>query len=738
MQIALSLLLFFATEADSAQKIVYYSSKNIVYYPKQELVILLDSAKVSYGDVVVDADSIEYDLKTKTLSAFKNVVFVTGSEKVDGNKLHYNLDTKRGFMRDAQTTVENGFVDGKEIWLVKEKTLHIRDGYYTTCDHDPPHYYFYSSKSRVLLNNTAITGPVVLKIFGIPCAAAPFWFFPISKQRKSGLLPFKFGQSNTDGLYAKGVAYYLVINDYADMTFMLDVMQKKGFQPKLEAIYIVNPFASGQIYTSYIRETQTKRQRYSINAKHRSQFLFGSNLDAYIDYQSDNTYLPDYAENEVQWLKKEIYSQVSLTRDFKRVGRTSLLVENRQDFEKLTREWKLPSIGISFYRLPLAGNWSLSPGISFANTEKKYDSTGTNPRVRLHTSRSVSGRLSFNHPKTFLGAFDLPINLNYQTVRDEYVDSMTNKSEQISGGTGFSTSQTIFQTLNFSEAVSYNHSIFFRDSAPADVEYNFTLNSNLTLFRLFEIGFLGIDNIMHRVMPSLSYNITPQTKHSGIWGMPRFDTIPKSSNIGFSVNNLFQGKAKKSGDKRDIAVVLLNTNYDVQTRNLSPISLNSDLYLLSQTNLNLLTNISLSLPWWSDNRLRFTLDNMTINSSFFYNFIKTDTITNNEQGIRISLNHLLSYTAEGTRLLVQSNMVNGTISVIPKAWRFDLSAGINLKEAQLITNYSITVYKDLHCWEAIVDFNKFGAQWAYDFKVRIKKIPDLSFSKGILGFVLPF
>ncbi|MBS4016480.1 MAG: LPS-assembly protein LptD [Candidatus Latescibacteria bacterium] len=738
MYLILSFVLLTATEGDTAQKIVHYTSKNIVYYPKQERVILLDSARVSYGDVVVDADSIEYDLQTKTLSAFKNVVFVTGSEKVDGNELYYNLDTKRGFMRDAQTTVENGFVDGKEIWLVKEKTLHIRDGYYTTCDRDPPHYYFYSRRSRVLIDNTAIAELVVLKIFGVPCAAAPFWFFPVSKQRKSGLMPFKFGQSNTDGRYAKGVAYYLVINDYADMTFMLDVMEKKGFQPKLEAVYIVNPFASGQIYASYIRETQTKRERYSINAKHRSQFLFGSNLNAYIDYQSDDSYLPDYAENQIQWLKKEIYSQVSLTRDFKRVGRTNLLVEQKQDFEKLTTEWKLPSVGISFYRLPLAGNWSLSPGISFANVEKKYDSTETNPRTRVLTSRSINGRLGLNHPKTLLGAFDLPINLNYRTVRDEYVDSITNKSEEISGGTGFSTSQTVFQTLNFSEAISYNHSVLWRDSAQSNVRYDFSLNSNLTLFRLFDIGVLGIDNVMHRVIPSLSYNITPQTRNYGIWGLPRFDTIPKSSNIGFSVNNLLQGKFHKSGEKRDLAVVSFNTNYDFQTQAVSPIALNSDLFLLSKPNANLLTNVNLTIPWWSHNKLNLRVSDLTVNSSFFYNFTKQDTITNIEQGIRIGLNHLLAYTTSQSGLVIQSNMVNATMSVIPRGWRFDLSSGINFKEKEKITNYSVTVYKDLHCWEAVVDFNKFGAQWAYDFKVRIKKIPDVSFSKGILGFMLPF
>lgn len=736
MYLLLSILLLTATEADSVKKIVNYSSKQIVYYPKQELVILLDSARVSYGDVLVNADSIEYDLKTKTLSAFKNVVFLTGAEKVVGNQLYYNLETKRGFMRDAQTKVENGFVDGKEIWLVKEKTLQIRNGYYTTCDHNPPHYYFYSNKSRVLIDNTAIAEPVVLKIFGIPCAAAPFWFFPISKHRKSGLLPFKFGQSNSDGRYAKGVAYYLVINDYADMTFMLDVMEKKGFQPKLEVIYIVNPFASGQFYASYIRETQNKRQRYSINAKHRSKFIFGSNLNAYIDYQSDNSYLPDYAENQAQWLKKEIYSQISLTRDFKKVGRTSLVVEQKQDFEKLISEWKLPSVAINFYRLPLWADWSLTPGASFTNSKKKYDSTESNPRVRLSSSRSVGGRLGFSNPKTFLGAFDLPINFNYGTIQDEYQDSIITKRYEVSANTGFSTSQTIWQTLNFSEVISYNQQVWKQDSGL--VKYDFSFNSNLTLFRLFNIGLGGIENIMHRFIPSIGYHISPATKQYGIWAAPRFDTIPLSSSINFSVNNVFQGKFQKTEEKRDIAVLSLNTNYNLQTRVMSPIGVNSDFYLLSKNNINLFSNISMSIPWIADHRFEVKISDLTVNTGFLYSWSKKDTITQSEQGVRISLSHLLVYGSSGANFARQSNMVNVAMSILPKGWRFDLSSGINFQEEKKITNYNISAWKDLHCWEAVVSFNKFGSQWSYDFKLRIKKIPDISLSKDILGFVLPF
>jgi lipopolysaccharide assembly outer membrane protein LptD (OstA) len=738
MNILLCILIISVGQTDTTTKVVNYSSKNIVYYPKENRIVLLDSAKVSYGDVLVNADSVEYDIKTKILSAYKNVHFLTATEKVDGTELHYNLSTKRGLIYIAKTTVENGFVNGKEIWLIKEKTLEIVDGYYTTCDHDPPHYYFYGRKSKVLLDNTAITQGVVLKIHGIPCAVAPFWFFPISKNRKSGLLPFKFGQSNTEGRYLKGVSYYLVINDYSDMTFMLDVMEKKGFQPKIEGIYIINPFASGQVLGSYIYELDTKRGRYSFNAKHHSQFLFNSNLDAYIDIQSDQSYLPDYAENTAQWLKKELYSTVTVDREFKKVGRMSLTTVRQQDFEKQILNWIFPNMSINFYRLPLIGNWSVTPGFGFSNLQKRYDSSSTNLQKRDYALRSFSGRFGISNPKTILGVFDLPISASYKSVNDKYGDTTTIDNQEFNAGTGFSSSQTIFQALNISEGISYNHRLTFEDSVKANVQYDFNFGSNITLNRLFSIGIIGIENILHRVTPSMGFNFTPHTKQGRIWGVPRLDTTPQSASVGFSLNNSFQGKFTKIDEKKDIATIVFQSSYDFKEKVLSPLALNSDLYLISKNNTNLTSNISLSYPWQKGSLSQVNISNLSVNSNFNYSLTKKDSL-GGERGVTFYFNHFLTaYSNDSSRLTLQSNMLSTIISVSPKGWRFDFNAGYNFKEKNKLTNYSISVWKDLHCWEAIVDFNKFGPQWSYDFKVRIKKIPDVTVGKGILGFVLPF
>ena len=277
------------TAADSARRdIIYYGGKRVIFFAKSEEVVLLDSAWVRYGEMSVHSDSIHYDVKQHQLSAHADVLFTSGSENITGNLLRYDVDSRKGLMRTAYTSVEDGFFRADEIWLVRERVLDARGGSYTTCDREHPHYVFYGPRVKLFMDDVAIAEPMVFKLFNTPLLAAPFWMVPVASKRKSGLLTFKVGNSSTEGFYSKNIGYYWVINDYSDMTFYADVMTKRGLQSRVEAVYVVTPYATGNINGSYIREWDTQRRRYSVSATHRSErFLLGSELDAKLDLTSD-------------------------------------------------------------------------------------------------------------------------------------------------------------------------------------------------------------------------------------------------------------------------------------------------------------------------------------------------------------------------------------------------------------------------------------------------------------------
>jgi hypothetical protein len=81
-------------------------------------------------------------------------------------------------------------------------------------------------------------------------------------------------------------------------------------------------------------------------------------------------------------------------------------------------------------------------------------------------------------------------------------------------------------------------------------------------------------------------------------------------------------------------------------------------------------------------------------------------------------------------------MLTYTLGVALRGWEFTIDGGYNIARKER-TNYSLKIWRDLHCWEFLADLSGFGANWRYDFRVRIKKIPDVSIGKGILDFILP-
>uniref|UniRef100_A0A7C6ED45 LPS-assembly protein LptD n=1 Tax=candidate division WOR-3 bacterium TaxID=2052148 RepID=A0A7C6ED45_UNCW3 len=721
--------------------IVLFGGKSLTYFAQEEKVIIIDSAWIRYREMSLFADSIEYDTKRHLISAFPRkispnapdsskgqfhyVTFKTTAETIIGFELHYNVNSRKGMMRRASTEVTNGFFQGEEIWLVKEKTLNVNQGYYTTCDRSPPHYHFFGSKVRVLMDDMVIAQPVVLKIGKVPIAIAPFWFFPIGKNRKSGLSPFKVGQSNVFGYYAKGMSYYWVINDYSDMTFGLDFMMKKGFYPKMEGRYIVNPFAQGQLLLTYIREFDTKKVRYSLQGKHSSVFFFDSDLTAYADYQSDERLISDYTEDRIEWLKKELFSYAQLSRSFRRIGKGTVFVQHRRDFTLNATEILLPKINIGFYSRPIFRTWNISPGISFNNNILTIaDSLKTE-------NRSAGLNLGIAPPPLPFGPLDISQSFGYNETKQykQLAPDSIDLKRGVSSATGLGSSQKVFQSLNLQENLSVNENIRVSDTIAYESRYSFSTGADITLYKIFGIEGLGLHGVLHQVTPSIAYSVTPRVRQKGFLGIPRLDTIPETRGLSFSIANLFQGKIGEDKIKRDLCYINFNSSYDFLQQKLAPIGTGADFFILQLPGLNLTVNINTVFDLDSLVRLRRITDYST-QTNFYYSLSRSrsDTASKGLRNFSINLTHFLK---------PQSNMLTANLAFTLPGWAFNIATGSNLKRPWPPADINLSIVKDLHCWELLITGSGMGTRWAYDFKLRIKKIPEVSIGKGILNFVLP-
>jgi lipopolysaccharide assembly outer membrane protein LptD (OstA) len=70
------------------------------------------------------------------------------------------------------------------------------------------------------------------------------------------------------------------------------------------------------------------------------------------------------------------------------------------------------------------------------------------------------------------------------------------------------------------------------------------------------------------------------------------------------------------------------------------------------------------------------------------------------------------------------------------SWDVTARAHVDL-ESQKLVDYSLDLTRDLHCWEFLFSMSRLGDHLIYDFKLRIKALPDVAIGKGLFGFLLP-
>ena len=729
------------TKADSAGRdVIYYGGKRVIFYAKNEEVVLIDSAWVRYRAMSVHSDSIHYDIKKHQLSAYADVLFTSGSENITGELLRYDIDSRKGMMRTAYTKVESGFFRADEIWLVRERVMDARSASYTTCDHEHPHYVFYGPRVKLFMDDVAIAEPMVFKLFNTPVLAAPFWMVPVASKRRSGLLPFKIGNSQTEGLYSKNLAYYWVINDYSDVTLYADVMTKKGLQGRIEGVYIVDPFAQGNINGSYINEWDTRRRRYSVSAVHRSErFLFDSELDGKLDLMSDATYVPDYSEDQLEWLKPDIFSYGQISRSLRRVGSITVLAQQKTEFARHTRWADLPSVRLSVAQRPLFAGWNLSPSASFLHhTADTLDTTNTLvlARTRDLLGRTAVGISSPAYTIGSLGSATISERLTFSEGRSYHNGDLDESPRSISSGLSANMDQRFLGTLGLTEAIGLTQSDNLRDSQSVSVRYTGSVSSRATLYRVYSVSAFGMRGLLHTVTPNaaLTYEPTMDTVDPvPLFGRPHF-LDPENALVSLGLGNMFQAKVDTAGTKRDLGTVSFNTSYNLldsspgPLNRLSPLLGTVSIDPLQGSNLNLSVDASAGFDFDS---LDFS-KNYSIATTFHLNRIGFDS-TRAERGFQLGLSHTYGHSSAGT----SAHMITGTAAVAIPGWKLSLTDfGYNFAQKQF-TNYGLLLTKDLHCWEAFAKLQKLGTRWSYDFEVRIKKLPDLKVGKGTFGSLLP-
>ena len=217
---------------------------SVVQDMKTKILYYYGNAVVKYEDITLEANYLEFDLNTNTVTA-KGVPdslgklqgtpnFTQGETKFEANEMSYNFQTKKGIIHKVWTEESGGYIHGEKIKRMEDNTINIQSGGFTTCNRkDHPHFQFRFNKAKVIPDDMIVTGPVYVTIQDVPLPIGlPFAMFPNTKGQKSGIIVPTYGESANRGFYLENGGYYWAINEHYDFQLLGDIYTRGSWALK--------------------------------------------------------------------------------------------------------------------------------------------------------------------------------------------------------------------------------------------------------------------------------------------------------------------------------------------------------------------------------------------------------------------------------------------------------------------------------------------------------------------------
>jgi len=284
--------------------------------------------------------------------------FADGGEIMVGERMEYNFATEKGRVLRGRTEFQDGKYFGSQIKRADGETYFVSNGSYSTCDLDEsPHFHFQGRKMKVTVGKNVVAKPIVFYIGKIPLAILPFAFFPTRSGRHSGLIIPRFGASQLEGRYLRGLGYYWAMSDYYDLASTVDYYELSGWVFNGNLTYAKRYSFTGRIGGSFTRKNfaidETKERRWEVNFNHSQPFNATTHLNASGSFSSSNYYRL-FSTNRQDQLRRTITSQATFSKSF---GSASLsaAVSEFKDLDAGSYQRLLPSVNLSFGQRQLFG-----------------------------------------------------------------------------------------------------------------------------------------------------------------------------------------------------------------------------------------------------------------------------------------------------------------------------------------------------------------------------------------------
>ena len=783
---------------DLTSEIKYHARDSIRFSVEDKMVYLYGDAQINYGDIELKAAYIVIDQNAKevyaegvTDSTGKTIgtpQFKSGDQDFAAKRMRYNFNTKKGKILDVVTQQGEGNLRGEQVKKMDDDAYYIKDGGFTTCDAEEPHYMIKAKKLKVIPNDKIVSGPAFLMFEGVYTPlVVPFGWFPTKQGRKSGIIFPEYGESPTQGFFFREFGYYLNLGDRIDLALTGDIYTRGSYAVKLSSNYNKRYKFNGRIELSYNSLRNSRKEfpdfsvqnnffvkwRHTQDPKARPSTSFSSD----VNFGTATNFSNGLTTSAQDFLTNTFRSSIAFSKRW--IGKPFTLNMNfshSQNTQTNIVEVTLPQIAFNVQRIfPFQRKNQIGK-------QRWYEKIGVNYSMNMENRVSTVD-------STFLTRATL--------------DKMRNGIRQVAS---ISTNVKLLKYFTLNPSVTYNERWFFQtldkrwnnetQNLEVDSTYGFFSNRDVTanaqmtttIYGLVQFKKGAIRGIRHVLSPSVGFRYTPKLNSDefGYFGangalgsynrddLSLYGQAPKNStgSFDFGFGNTLEMKVRSKKDtitgfKKIKILEQLNVqsgyNFFADSLNLSDISINGVTRLLERLSVNFGMNLT---PYAQDTNLRKVnkwlvnekgpLTRMTnarvaltlaLNGKSRQTDYQSDNATPEELAqinaqknlyvdFNVPWNANFSYnftvdnqTVDPKRRFVQALQFSGDINITPK-WKFGITSGYDFVNND-ISYTSMTIYRDLHCWEFSMTWVPFGTQqmWSFDLKVKSSILQDLKLSR---------
>lgn len=268
-------------------------------------------ATLRKSGLLIRADQLHYDQITDTAQALGQVHINRDGNVYEGHKLELKVDAFEGFFESPSYRFlrQNAHGQASRVDFLDEQRAVIHNATFTTCKRTPGDNWMpdwlLRAKSIEMDNaaNEGIAKGALLSFKGLPILPVPYLSFPLSDERKSGLLPPSIGLDNVNG-FEFTQPYYWNIAPNRDATFTPTVMTKRGANLGTEFRYLEADYA-GKARLNWMPSDKLRDQnRWALNLTHQGHLASnwtdkGMSLGLTINRVSDDNYWRDFSASNV-------------------------------------------------------------------------------------------------------------------------------------------------------------------------------------------------------------------------------------------------------------------------------------------------------------------------------------------------------------------------------------------------------------------------------------------------------